>query len=158
MIRYRLVCESGHDFESWFPSSESYDDQVARGFVACPACGSIHVSKGMMAPSIGRSDRAPASDRQVVPEASVPVPVPPAEAMLGERERQLRGLMRALREQVTKNADDVGAQFPEEARRMHYGESPTRAIYGEASLDEARALVDEGIDVAPLPRMPDDRN
>lgn len=154
MIRYRLVCESGHDFESWFPSSDSYDAQVAHGLVACPVCGSVRIVKGMMAPAIARGDRAPAP----VQQAGLPVPVPPMEAMLGEREQQLRAAIRAMRAHVTENADDVGGRFPEEARRIHYGESPTRAIYGEANLDEVRALVEEGIDVAPLPRMPDDRN
>lgn len=158
MIRYRLVCDGGHDFESWFPSSESYDDQAGRGFVACPVCGSARVSKGMMAPSIARGDHAPALDTQTAPAALPPVPVPQAGGMLGEREREIRAALRAMREQVTRNADDVGAHFPEEARRIHYGETQTRAIYGQASLDEARALVEEGIAVAPLPPMPDDRN
>lgn len=157
MIRYRLVCDSGHDFESWFPSSESYDAQVTRGLVACPSCGSVKVSKGMMAPSIGRGGREPVPEAPAT-EAGLPVPMPEADPMFGEREQRLRTLMRAMREHVTQNAADVGERFPEEARRMHYGESPTRAIYGEASLDEARALVDEGIDVAPLPRLPDDRH
>ncbi|KQP36539.1 DUF1178 family protein [Methylobacterium sp. Leaf100] len=158
MIRYTLVCDGSHAFESWFPSSESYDDQAARGLVACPVCGSARVAKGMMAPAIARTDRAvarsPAAD---VPEVT-PVPAPAPTPVFSEPEQRVRALMRAVREHVTSTADDVGTAFPEEARRMHYGESPTRPIYGEASLKEARALVEEGIEVAPLPPAPDDRH
>ncbi|MCJ2080885.1 DUF1178 family protein [Methylobacterium sp. J-090] len=158
MIRYTLVCDGGHDFESWFPSSESYDDQVARGLVACPLCGSAQVAKGMMAPAVARTDRAvtglPVTDALESVAAPPPAPMP----LLSEPEQRVRALMRAVREHVTRTADDVGTAFPEEARRMHYGESPTRPIYGEASLTEARALVEEGIAVAPLPPAPDDRH
>jgi len=156
MIRYTLACDGGHAFESWFPSSESYDEQAARGLVACPLCGSARVAKGMMSPAIARTDRAvarsPAADVAEAPPAPAPAPV------FSEPEQRMRALMRAVREHVTSTADDVGRAFPEEARRMHYGESPTRPIYGEASLSEARALVDEGIEVAPLPSAPDDRH
>ncbi|NEU12468.1 DUF1178 family protein [Methylobacterium sp. BTF04] len=157
MIRYTLVCDGGHDFESWFPSSGSYDEQAARGLVTCPFCGTAQVTKGMMAPSIARADRTAAPEPKHEPEATLPAPAaaPDAVTMLAEPEQRLRALLRAVREHVTKTADDVGAHFPEEARRMHYGESPARPIYGQASLDEARALVEEGIDVAPLP---DDRH
>lgn len=156
MIRYTLVCDGGHDFESWFPSSASYDDQVARGFVACPLCGSAQVAKGMMSPAVARTDRAA---RLPVTDATEAVaPAPASVPLLSEPEQRVRALMRAVREHVTRTADDVGTAFLEEARRMHYGESPTRPIYGEASLAEARALVDEGIEVAPLPPAPDDRH
>ncbi|GJD31875.1 hypothetical protein PMNALOAF_3139 [Methylobacterium adhaesivum] len=156
MIRYTLVCDGGHDFESWFPSSESYDEQAARGLVACPLCGSPKVVKGMMAPAVARTDRAEA--RPPVASAPETLPVPPPMPLLSEPEQRVRALMRAVREHVTRTADDVGTAFPEEARRMHYGESPTRPIYGEASLAEARALVEEGIEVAPLPPAADDRH
>lgn len=155
MIRYTLVCDGDHAFESWFPSSESYDEQAARGLVACPLCGSARVAKGVMAPAItrtvARSATAPA------PEPA-PIPAPASTPLLSEAEQRVRALMRAMREHVTSTADDVGTAFPEEARRMHYGESPTRPIYGEASLTEAKALVEEGIAVAPLPPAPEDRH
>lgn len=165
MIRYTLVCEADHSFESWFPSSDSFDAQAARGLVSCPVCGSARVGKSMMAPSVARTDRG----GRTVP-SSAEVALAPAETLpsvasqtapqlaMTEPEQRLRAMMQALREQATRNADDVGRRFPEEARRQHYGEAETRAIYGEASLDEARSLLDEGIAVLPLPPGSDDRH
>jgi hypothetical protein len=151
MIRYSLVCEAGHGFESWFPSSASYDAQVERGLVTCPMCGSATVAKALMAPRIARTDRGQKSALPAAPaEASVP--------MIAEPERRVRAMLRALREQVVANAEHVGPRFPEEARRIHYGEAEGRSIYGEASPAEARALIEEGIDVAAIPILPDDRN
>ena len=153
MIRYSLVCTAEHGFESWFPSSDSYDAQVERGLVACPVCGRTTVTKALMAPAVGRGDREPAP--------SVPAVAPPVEApvtMIAEPERQMRAMLRAFREHLTANSESVGARFPEEARKIHYGEAEGRSIYGQASPEEARALIEEGIDVAPLPIMPDDRN
>lgn len=153
MIRYTLACEAGHDFESWFPSSGSYDDQAERGLVTCPLCGSAKVAKAMMAPSIARAVSTPVG-------ANLPAvaPQPETVSLLAEPDQHLRAMMRAFREHVTANADDVGSRFPEEARRIHYGEAGNRPIYGEASPAEARALIEEGIAVAPLPVLPDDRN
>lgn len=151
MIRYSLVCEAAHGFESWFPSSDSYDAQAARGLVTCPICDSAKVSKALMVPSIARTDRERA-----------PAPQPPQPAapmtMVAEPERQLRAMLRALKDHVVANSEHVGARFPEEARKIHYGETEGRSIYGEASPDEARALIEEGIDVSALPILPDDRN
>lgn len=157
MIRYTLACDAGHDFESWFPSSASYDEQSARGLVTCPVCGSAKVGKALMAPAVARTDR-----ERSRPPAAPAVPAPPAESpavpMIAEPERQMRAMLRAFREQVTRDADDVGGRFPDEARAMHYGEAPVRAIYGEATPQEAKALIEEGIEVIPLPPAPDDRN
>jgi hypothetical protein len=156
MIRYALACDAAHDFESWFPSGEAYEAQVARGLVACPACGSTRVEKRIMAPAVARTDKARA------PVPAVPTPAAPAEpqpvAVLGERERELRAMLRALREHVTRTADYVGDRFAEEARAIHYGDEEERSIYGEASAEEVRALLDEGVEIAPLPVLPDDRN
>jgi hypothetical protein len=149
MIRYSLVCEAGHGFESWFPSSDSFDTQVARGLVACPVCDSTAVGKALMVPSIARTDRAP-----VTPPAQAEAPV----ALIAEPERQVRAMLKALREHVVSHSEHVGARFPEEARKIHYGEAEGRSIYGEASPAEARALIDEGIEVAAIPILPDDRN
>ncbi|MCJ2063931.1 DUF1178 family protein [Methylobacterium sp. J-088] len=149
MIRYSLVCEAGHGFESWFPSSDSFDTQVARGLVACPVCDSSAVGKALMVPSIARTDRGP-----VVRPAQAEAPV----ALIAEPERQVRAMLKALREHVVSNSEHVGPRFPEEARKIHYGEAEGRSIYGEASPAEARALIDEGIEVAAIPILPDDRN
>ena len=150
MIRYTLLCDEGHDFETWFRSGADYDEQAERGLVACPFCGSTKVGKALMAPALGRATaeppRAPVGERE------------PALPMIAEPERRVRAMLRALREHVTSTADHVGPSFANEARAIHYGEKPQRSIYGEASPEEARALIEEGIDVAPLPPAPDDRN
>ncbi|GJE58694.1 DUF1178 family protein [Methylobacterium trifolii] len=153
MIRYALVCEAGHGFESWFPSSASYDAQAERGLVTCPVCDSAKVEKGLMAPALARTDRGRAL-AQALP-APAPDPVLP---MIAEPEQRMRAMLRAVRERVVATSEHVGARFPEEARKIHYGEAEERSIYGQASPDEARALIDEGIEVAALPIMPDDRN
>jgi hypothetical protein len=147
MIKYALACEQAHEFESWFPSSEAFEAQRKRGFVTCPFCDSPKVDKQIMAPSVARTDKAPA----VQPEAQ---PM----AVLSEKEREIRDALRALREHVLKNSENVGKDFVEEARKMHYGEAEERSIHGEADLEEARALLEEGIDVLPIPVVPDDRN
>ena len=148
MIKYALACEQAHEFESWFPSSEAFETQRKRGFVTCPFCNSAKVEKQIMAPSVARTDKA----------LTAPAPEAQPVAILSEKERELRAALRALREHVMKNAENVGKDFVEEARKMHYGETEERSIYGEADLAEARALLDEGIDVLPLPVVPDDRN
>lgn len=164
MIRYALACDNGHDFESWFPSSASYDSQSERGLVACPLCDSSQVHKQLMAPSLGRSTKgAEPLPGPVATEPSPPTPhsvpaLPQPVAIMSEREQALRVMLRAVREHVVKSADYVGPSFAEEARRMHYGEVEHRSIYGEADRDEARALLEEGIEVHPLPLAPDDRN
>lgn len=164
MIRYTLACEAGHAFESWFPSSASYDEQAARGLVACPTCGSAKVGKAVMAPSVARAESrppracAPAGEVRAGEVRAGAAPADSPVPMTAEPERRLRAMLRALREHVRATADHVGTRFPEEARRMHYGEVPARPIYGEASPDEARALIEEGVEVAPLPPAPDDRH
>lgn len=162
MIRYALACDQGHDFESWFPSSDSFDDQLARGLVACPHCASLAVGKRLMAPSLGRkanaAGAAPVADAPAAPVAEVQPSAPQPVAILSEREQAVRAMLRAVREHVTKTADYVGPAFAEEARKIHYGETGHRSIYGEADGDEVRALIEEGIEIAPLPIGPDDRH
>jgi hypothetical protein len=156
MIRYSLRCERGHAFESWFQSSSAYDSQVKRKLVACPACGSAKVEKSIMAPQIvsrkGRASAAPA------PAASKDVTAPASTPLMMAQERELRAKLRELRDHIVKNADNVGERFPNEARKMHYGDIEHRPIYGEASPDEARSLIEEGVEVSPLPVLPEDRN
>jgi hypothetical protein len=155
MIRYNLRCERGHEFESWFQSSSAYESQERRHLIDCPVCGSAKVERAIMAPGIiGKKGRAKAQ----------PAPLP-AEAPAGEstplmmaQERELRAKLKELRDHIVKNADNVGERFPNEARKMHYGDIEHRPIYGEASPEEARALVDEGVEVSPLPTLPEDRN
>ncbi|MEH3144563.1 MAG: DUF1178 family protein [Methylobacterium frigidaeris] len=160
MIRYALACDAGHDFESWFPSSASYDEQLARGLVTCPFCDSAKVTKQLMAPALGRGAREKSLPAPVeappVPAAGSP-PAAPVQLM-SEPERQVRAMLKALHEHVARTADHVGERFAAEARRMHYGEVEERAIYGQASAADARALLEEGIAIQPLPALPDDRN
>jgi hypothetical protein len=157
VIRYALTCDSGHGFESWFKSANAYDKQAARGLVACPLCGSTKVGKAIMAPGVARS--APREVAAPQPPAPAPAPEPRAPvAMLSEKERELRAKLKELRDHVVKNADYVGQKFPEEARKMHYGEVEHRSIYGEASTADAAELIEEGIELHPLPILPDERN
>ena len=133
MIKYRLKCNSGHDFESWFSSSEDFDRLASGKLLSCAVCGIAEVEKALMAPGVAASE-AQQEDRPLSRPSS------PAEQAL-----------RALRDKIEREAEDVGTRFAEEARRIHHGEAPERAIYGEARPAEARKLVADGIPVAPLP-------
>ncbi|MGA8616265.1 MAG: DUF1178 family protein [Xanthobacteraceae bacterium] len=172
MIRYALNCSDGHVFESWFQNSAAFDKQNKRGLVTCPICGSGKVEKAIMAPQLARTDveRPPAPMPPPLPPTNAPAatpampPAPPplaaksSVAIMSRQERELRQKLKELRDHVTKNANYVGTQFPEEARKMHYGEVEHRSIYGEASPDEAKSLHEEGIEFHPLPILPDDQN
>jgi hypothetical protein len=140
MIRYALTCDKGHAFESWFQNSAAYDTQVKRRLVSCPMCDAPQTST--------EPPPAPAA----TPEAPAPV------AMVSPQEREFRKKLKELRDHLTKNADYVGQKFPEEARKMHYGEIEHRSIFGEASPDQAKELHEEGIEFHPLPVLPDERN
>ena len=156
MIRYNLRCEKGHAFESWFQSSAAYEAQEKRKLVSCPACGSVKVERAIMAPQIvtrkGRDQAAPA------PAVSAETAGSESTPLLMAQEIELRAKLKELRDHIVKNADNVGERFPNEARKMHYGDIEHRPIYGEASPEEAKALIDEGVEVAPLPVLPEDRN
>ena len=162
MIRYALICEKGHDFESWFQDSAAFDKQAKRALVSCPHCGSAKVEKAIMAPRVASSKkrRAPAEAPAPMPAAAAPDKVQEKApvAMISPQEQEFRSKLKELREHLTKNADDVGQKFPEEARKMHYGEVEHRSIYGVASPDDAKELAEEGIEFHPLPILPDDRN
>lgn len=162
MIKYALICNKGHDFESWFADSAAYDKQVKKKLVACPVCDSTKVEKAIMAPrlskgSSGRRTRIEAPVEAPTP-APVPSPAPAPVAMVSPQEQQFRAKLKELRDHLIKNSDNVGARFPEEARKMHYGEKEHRSIYGEASPDEAEKMLEEGIEFHPLPVLPEDRN
>lgn len=160
MIRYSLVCDRKHDFEIWFKNSADYDKQSKRGLVTCPACGTAKVEKALMAPSLGRGTRKGES----TPEPEIAAPAEAAAenktpvAMVSPQEKEFRAKLKELRDHLTKNADNVGGKFPEEARKMHYGEIEHRSIYGEASPQEAKELLEEGVELHPLPVLPDERN
>lgn len=161
MIRYALVCDRKHDFEVWFGSSADYERQRKRKLVACPACGSSRVEKAIMAPSVSRGKKRATMPAQAVNEPAPAAATEPATepvAMISPREQEVRARLKELRAQLIKNADNVGKKFPEEARKMHYGEIEHRSIYGEASPEDAKALHEEGIEFHPLPVLPDERN
>ena len=159
MIRYSLRCERGHAFESWFQSSSAYESQEKRKLVSCPSCGSIKVERAIMAPQIvSKKARGDARAAPAAEVASTEVATTETTPLLMAQERELRAKIKELRDHIVKNADNVGERFPNEARKMHYGDIEHRPIYGEASPDEARALIDEGVEVSPLPVLPDDRN
>lgn len=180
MICYALACRQGHAFESWFRSSDAFDEQVERGLILCPSCGSADVEKALMAPNLSRTKKSSTSR---IPAAQETPPEAKPEALIWRGTAVLpctgckpgvacvrtgrddiaagAGAARQaawLRDYLTRNAEHVGSKFPEEARKMHYGESDARSIYGEATPEEASELIEEGIEFHPLPPLPDDHN
>jgi hypothetical protein len=152
MIVYDLKCRREHVFEAWFPDSASFTEQANSGKVLCPVCGSRKVVKALMAPKVhkGRSGE-PGTRPDPTPERPQGGTLAVADS---EKAGELRRMLRELREHVENNCDYVGGEFAEEARRIHYGESDPRGIYGETSDDEAKSLEDEGIEVARVPWLP----
>lgn len=152
MIVFDLSCSDGHRFEGWFASSSDFEGQQARGLVACPQCGSVVVSKAPMAPAVGRkgNQQAPAAAGQVMAGGAIPAE---AQAMLTK--------LAELQAETLKGSRYVGGKFAEQSRAIHYGEQPAEVIHGQATLDEARDLLEEGVAVLPLPfpvAPPDDLN
>jgi hypothetical protein len=141
MISFSLSCSQGHAFEGWFGGSEAFETQRTRGDIACPVCGTSDVEKALMAPAVATARR----------KESVRVAAHVAEADAIE-------MVRKLRKHLTDHAENVGDRFAEEARRIHYDEVEKRGIYGEATADEVRSLVEEGIEFQPLPMLPEDQN
>jgi hypothetical protein len=161
VIRYALICDKSHEFESWFQSSDAFAKQAKRGLVTCPACGSAKVEKALMTPQLTRTDkgksrRAPSATEAPGQDAPASSNVPVA--IMSNEEKQFRAKLKELRDHLTKNSDNVGKKFPDEARKMHYGEIEHRSIYGEASAEDAKALHEEGVEFHPLPILPDERN
>ena len=146
MIHYDLICVHGHKFDGWFSTSAAYDEQRRSNEVLCPTCGTAEVDKQLMTPSIPRKGNSKTSGRQLVSGAGDP------------KMKMLVDKLRELRQHVERHADYVGDHFADEARRIHYKEAEERGIYGEATPDDARALIDEGIEVQPLPLLPEDFN
>ena len=149
MIHYTLTCESEHSFEGWFRSSGDFDSQASKGLVSCPTCGSIRVTRALMAPNV-QSAKAKAERQEAAKRQSVMMPDPAQKMMLEA--------LREIRRKVTENATYVGDRFADEARKMHNGEIEHQGIYGEATNEEAAALSEEGIEFQPLPVLPEERN
>ncbi|MGO4907987.1 DUF1178 family protein [Pseudorhodobacter sp. W20_MBD10_FR17] len=143
MIRYSLKCAAEHSFDSWFQSATAFDALAAAGHVTCPNCGSADISKTLMAPAVTPARKS--AHNSAVPSLEKPLSTPanPQEQALA-----------ALKAEVEANSDYVGKSFAAEARKMHEGVTPPRAIHGEARLDEAKKLVEDGVPVMPLPFLP----
>jgi hypothetical protein len=152
MIRYALACDEGHGFDAWFGSSQAYDEQAESRAIVCPTCGSAAVHKAPMAPNLVKGAPAP-KEKARKPGTRADRPASPK----GEA-KQTYALLREMRSYLETHAEDVGRDFPEEARKMHFGETEARSIYGKATADEARELVEDGIAVCPLPRFPEDNH
>ncbi len=142
MIRYSLICDNAHKFEGWFSGSADYERQVEAGFLTCPVCSSAAISKSLMAPSVSTARKQ--EQKQAV--------------AMDLAQRQMMAKLKEAVATIKANAEDVGEKFPEEARKIHYGETDARGIIGKASFEEVRSLVDEGIEIAPLPVLPEDAN
>lgn len=143
MIRFNLICECEHEFEIWFGSSSDFDKQKSRGFLVCPQCGSNKVDKALMAPPVTTGRK---KDQMV------------QLANMQKNQQVLTQKIKELRDHMVTNSEDVGKNFPDEARKIHYGESEARGIRGEANLEEASDLVKEGIEILPIPALPEDHN
>lgn len=135
MIVFNLRCDQAHEFEAWFSSSTAYDEQLATGQVLCPVCASQRIEKAPMAPAVAGTKKT---------------------MLVREDRKKIRQFVAGMREYVKQNADYVGKAFPEEARKIHYGEVEERHIYGEASAEEAEELIEEGVEIAALPPDPDE--
>jgi hypothetical protein len=144
MILYELRCKQGHAFEGWFRDSAAYDAQAKARKVVCPVCGNKKVEKALMKPRLGRG-----KGKEPAPPSAAP-----SDKMVNVQQAEMLKALRAMRKQIETNCDYVGERFPEEARRIHYGESEERGIYGEASDSEAESLKDEGIEVSRVPWIP----
>lgn len=143
MIAYNLVCKDGHEFEGWFANSTAYDSQEKAGDLVCPICGDGSIAKAIMAPAVKNSvTKAKGRNAVAAPD----------------EQQKLRKFVAGFRKYVEENADYVGPKFPEEARKIHYGETEARHIYGESTVREAKELIEEGIEIAPLPSDPGDLN
>ena len=167
MIRYALLCRQDHAFEAWFRDSEAFDLQNEAGQVGCPQCGTAEVRKALMAPAIRRTpkgmkgpkteDGATRDVEPTTPAGVVPT-VSNVPAISDDAAARMRASLRELHARIKTTAEDVGSAFPAEARRIHDGDEPARAIYGTATDNEVRSLIEDGVGILPIPALPDDRN
>ena len=142
MISFNLSCDKDHEFSGWFSSSSNFDEQVAKGYVTCPVCDSHKVTKSLMSPQVSTGRQ-----KEKVALASQ-----------DQTRQEIARQMKELHDKMTEGAEDVGQRFPEEARKIHYGESESRGIYGEANRDEVESLLEEGVEIVPLPSLPEEAN
>lgn len=170
MIQYTLKCSDGHRFDSWFQSADAFDTLKARGLISCTTCGSTEVEKAIMAPRVQSGRKAEAAKREGAareaaentadiapqPTQSAPAVTPPPNLRSAgsDQERAMKQAMAEMKRQIEENSEYVGDTFAEEARAMHLGDAPERAIHGEANLKEAKELIDDGVPVVPLPFAP----
>ena len=158
MILYRLRCSKGHEFESWFKDSKSYERQEKKSLIGCAVCGDAKVTRALMAPRLGtKGNKKTAVANEIPTTASAPAPSPEQQKMAAlakHMPKELRDALLKVRAEVEKNCEHVGDKFAEEARKIHYGESDKRGIYGETSDEEAEALAEEGIEFGRLPWVP----
>ncbi len=141
MIHFSLVCDNDHSFDGWFRNGEDFDRQAERKLVTCPVCNSTAVAKALMAPSVTTSRK-----QEKLALSS------------GDRQREMMAQLRGLVEKMRENSDYVGEKFAEEARKIHFGETEMRSIHGEATAEEARSLLEDGVEFMPLPVLPESRN
>ena len=158
MIRFALACDRDHAFEGWFRNNDDFDTQAAQGLIECPACGSLKVQKALMAPSVSTSRR----QETIRSEVRQSEPSPDGDEVVtlaqGSAQRSAMQELRKLTQKMRDKSEYVGDRFADEARAIHDGDKEQRNIYGEATVDEARALMDDGIDFMPIPVFPDDHN
>ena len=165
MISFNLTCGNGHGFEGWFKSSADFDDQKSRGFLTCPICDDANIAKGLMAPNVAAKSNTKNNivvERSVMPTTPAPAqPMPQKQVQLPQITPEMAAAaaealaeMRKVQNKIVETCDDVGDAFAEEARKIHYGETEARGIYGHASDDEAEALHEEGIEITKMPWLP----
>ena len=159
MILYRLRCSQGHEFESWFKDSKTYERQERKSLIGCVICGDSKVARAVMAPRLGKGGK----EKTVEASAGVPAAVPAPQqqqmaALVRNMPKELREALLKVREHVEKNCEHVGDKFAEEARKIHFEETEKRSIRGQATPEEAQALREDGVPFAPLPVLPDDHN
>lgn len=141
MIRFSLVCTRDHTFDAWFRSNDDFEAQKKRGFVECPDCGSNRVEKALMAPAVSTGRK-----REKMALA------------MGDAQKRAVAELKVLSQKLRENAEYVGDRFADEARRIHFGETDPRGIYGEATPEEARSLAEDGVEFMPIPVFPEERN
>jgi hypothetical protein len=160
MIRFSLQCDNDHSFEGWFASNDAFDAQVKRGLLDCPFCGNTKIEKALMAPNVRTSKRGSivienTAENSVAPSTEIAAPEP---VVLAPEQAEILGKLQELSRKIRATTENVGKEFAEEARKIHFGEVKPRAIYGEATSDDVQSLIEDGVAIAPLAPLPEDRN